>query len=340
MEMQTEKSMALKLNIFLITFCLVSTSEAADWICKEAASQRQGEAIMACGIGVAKDEATARILALKEAKREFDSICSESADCKGHALKVTPLRNDCQTRNGRVECYRGVRFEISSALRDASNLKDENYSLDNEIRAAEFKLHALREVKEKQRKLAELNKQVQAGGNIDVSSNLAVEPTDVSLTEVRVECMEAFVAGFGSRTDSILIPGCSYKSGVNHSYKMSSNIFQEGVMASCGYLDASLRASQDAEAKYHLKPTSSQRLSALVSKCKRTGQEAMLKLFGEFHECTDVGFANSLFKEGKYCGDLKIGIESEIYSKTYEQLCVSKKRSKKTCAGDSLRRCP
>lgn len=94
---------------WLILICLVVQNVCfADFMCKEEASERRGNRILACGIGKNKDESVARALALKNAKAEFNSICSASSDCIGKPITITPMRTACE----KDTCYRMIGFEI------------------------------------------------------------------------------------------------------------------------------------------------------------------------------------------------------------------------------------
>jgi hypothetical protein len=139
---------------------------SADWICREAASVRQGDTILACGIGLGKSEADARIDALKQAKREFEEICRASSDCRGHELTLDPLRNDCESdpKSG-YKCYRGIRVALGSAVNESSFLEQQKKFLDEEIVLTENRLRELQEIREKQQKLDRLRRQVADGVN-------------------------------------------------------------------------------------------------------------------------------------------------------------------------------
>jgi len=79
--------------LFLGSFCVEAYSD--DWLCTETASIKSGNTLRTCGIGTSDNEADARIAALREAKREFKEICSESSDCKNRKTIMRPMRNAC-----------------------------------------------------------------------------------------------------------------------------------------------------------------------------------------------------------------------------------------------------
>ena len=98
---------------------LVSFNSYA-WYCLEVASERLGDTINACGIGEAIDEDAARKVALNNAYKELDLICSHSADCVDKSLEITPLRTDCKKLENIYRCHRGITANITSKPRDLS----------------------------------------------------------------------------------------------------------------------------------------------------------------------------------------------------------------------------
>lgn len=99
-----------------ITFLVLATRlifGATDWFCTQVASQRSGNVVSACGIGIGYTEADARHSALQAAKREFETICNQSNDCNKHKVNLIPKRNACQKlNNGRFKCYRDIEYTI------------------------------------------------------------------------------------------------------------------------------------------------------------------------------------------------------------------------------------
>lgn len=99
-----------KLTVFLL---LISTAtQAADWLCQEEASQRQGALIQACGVGSGQDEDEARTRAFENAQAEFERLCEASDDCRGHRVRVAPARTSCEAHGETMQCYRLLIFQI------------------------------------------------------------------------------------------------------------------------------------------------------------------------------------------------------------------------------------
>ena len=102
-----------------VLFCLILLSSPAfAWYCNEVASERNGDTINACGIGEAADEDLARKIALHNAYKELDLICSHSADCANRALEIAPLRTDCKKVENLYRCHRGVTATVTDKERD------------------------------------------------------------------------------------------------------------------------------------------------------------------------------------------------------------------------------
>lgn len=100
---------------------LIFTYEAqANWLCRVAASERNGQFINACGIAESVFENTAREDALKAAQRELESICNTSPDCNNYEVIIKPLRTDCEkSADGIYKCYRGIEAEITERERES-----------------------------------------------------------------------------------------------------------------------------------------------------------------------------------------------------------------------------
>jgi len=97
----------------ILIFILGTMAAASDqWLCTEAASQRYGNVISSCGIGVGNDENSARLAAFDNAKIEFQRICENSDDCRDHQINIEPKRTACQDKGGHYKCYRMVEFSI------------------------------------------------------------------------------------------------------------------------------------------------------------------------------------------------------------------------------------
>ena len=107
-------SRKILLLTLMATVDLLSTAAwtADDWLCKEASSQRRGNTIHACGIGLGADENAAHLTAFDNAEKEFLKVCSASADCSGHAANADPGRTTCERVPSGFKCYRMVVFSI------------------------------------------------------------------------------------------------------------------------------------------------------------------------------------------------------------------------------------
>lgn len=103
---------------FLLVILFVYSFNAHAWYCYEVASERNGNVINACGIGEAVDEDSARKVALNNAYKELDLICSHSADCSDKALDITPLRTECKKVEEIFRCHRGITAQITGKPRD------------------------------------------------------------------------------------------------------------------------------------------------------------------------------------------------------------------------------
>lgn len=111
---------------FAVLLC-VSSGKAAvadEWLCTEESSQRRGNQILSCGIGIGLDESSARSSALANARTEFSSVCASSSDCRDHAVAVTPKRTTCEKigkkGTGGYKCYRLLSYEILDASANAA----------------------------------------------------------------------------------------------------------------------------------------------------------------------------------------------------------------------------
>lgn len=114
-------------SFFLIFFLPILVNANEQWICTEASSQRQGNDILACGIGLGKTENDARLNAFDNAKTEFQRICSSSDDCKNHSITAEPKRTTCDAdKNGKIKCYRMIDFTIGSKVSSSNNTQVQN----------------------------------------------------------------------------------------------------------------------------------------------------------------------------------------------------------------------
>ena len=107
---------AIRVGVGLLLMKLIAVARAEEpenWFCKENASQRRGNSIYSCGVGLGKDENEARVRAFDNATAEFSKVCHASDDCNGHEISADPKRTTCAP-DGRdkFKCYRLVVFAI------------------------------------------------------------------------------------------------------------------------------------------------------------------------------------------------------------------------------------
>ncbi len=138
----------------------------SDWACTEMASVRDGSIIKTCGVATASSEADARAAALQNAKREFDEICFPSVDCRGHELKVEPLRNSCSKEPaGDYKCYRAVRYTVLESLQNTQDIRrGEIAALDKEIEGKREELALASEKRAKQLELETMTRKLEPSG--------------------------------------------------------------------------------------------------------------------------------------------------------------------------------
>lgn len=111
------------MKTLIILLFMSQTALAADWLCTEEASQRQGNSIFACGIGTGADENAARLNAFDSAKAEFNKVCNNSDDCNGKQVAISPKRTQCQQyENGTNKCYRLLVFTIGAGRMGAGQV--------------------------------------------------------------------------------------------------------------------------------------------------------------------------------------------------------------------------
>lgn len=109
----------LTLNILLFLLMTSSTLASAkdEWLCTEESSQIQNGTLLACGVGLGKDENEARSKAFENARAEFIRVCDASDDCKEHKVTVEPKRTTCERSSKEsYKCYRLLAFTISADL--------------------------------------------------------------------------------------------------------------------------------------------------------------------------------------------------------------------------------
>lgn len=93
--------------ILIAVMNLTSDAHAGDdWLCTTQASQRRSNAILACGVAIAKDEPEARAKAFQAAMEEFHRVCDSSVDCVGHEIQIMPQRTECEASGSGEKCYR------------------------------------------------------------------------------------------------------------------------------------------------------------------------------------------------------------------------------------------
>lgn len=99
--------------IVMTGFFAASIAQAEGWLCQEVASQRSGNVVRSCGVGLGADENAARRDAFENARTEFNALCSASTDCDGHEVSVYPERTSCEPESGGgYKCYRLLVFTI------------------------------------------------------------------------------------------------------------------------------------------------------------------------------------------------------------------------------------
>lgn len=100
----------LNTTLLLIALCIPAQAE---WVCREQASITQGPRnILACGVGIADSESSARELAFYNAVREFDALCGNTKDCDPKNVVSRPKRTECEEQGGQHTCYRAVEYNL------------------------------------------------------------------------------------------------------------------------------------------------------------------------------------------------------------------------------------
>lgn len=105
--------------LMLLSFKAMAADQKADqWFCRDESGKRDANVMWACGVGEGLYENQARAQALREAFKEYHTICEESADCDMKQAVVEPKRLTCvETMQGRMwKCYRLI--EIRFPLKD------------------------------------------------------------------------------------------------------------------------------------------------------------------------------------------------------------------------------
>ncbi len=98
---------------------LFSLEARANWLCRVAASEKNGNTINACGIAESAFENEARANSLKAAQLELESMCNTSPDCNNYEVIIRPLRTDCEKQaDGLYKCWRGIEASITNRERE------------------------------------------------------------------------------------------------------------------------------------------------------------------------------------------------------------------------------
>jgi hypothetical protein len=99
----------------MILIIILSISHAASkeqWFCTDESGKRDKNVIWSCGVGEAPSESLARADALKEAMKEFRTICEASRDCSTEHVIVEPKRMTCLEMKDRWKCYRLIEVRL------------------------------------------------------------------------------------------------------------------------------------------------------------------------------------------------------------------------------------
>jgi hypothetical protein len=124
--------MTMRIFLFLVLALIVQATPAAEsgWFCKEGASERISNTILACGIARARDEDEARKAALRNAFDELDLVCDRSADCRRFNLNIEPKRNECLRETDGYKCYRAVQAIITDEKRSEDFRRGQSLKAD------------------------------------------------------------------------------------------------------------------------------------------------------------------------------------------------------------------
>lgn len=155
--------------LLILSLAFTHAALADEWLCTEASAVRSGSTLTVCGIGEADSEGVARAEALKQAKKEFVSLCSASADCRNREADLSPLRTTCEKKDQKYKCYRGLKYEISDRVNEASFLENQKRLLDEELRLVQARMALQQEVQDKERALQNLKSHLDAGELADAT---------------------------------------------------------------------------------------------------------------------------------------------------------------------------
>jgi hypothetical protein len=137
-------------SIFLSLASILFFGSAANaqWLCREASSQRIGHTITACGVGQSTILEEARVKSRESAVEEFKRLCQLSTDCFEHEYFVIPKRTDCEFKDGHHICYRALDFEIGDRRRKSVTLNEDELKSDlqkknDEIQAIQSRIEQI-----------------------------------------------------------------------------------------------------------------------------------------------------------------------------------------------------
>lgn len=159
----------------------ISSIANAQWICREASSNRTGRSITACGVGQSTNLEEARIKSRESAVEEFKRICQLSSDCSEFDYTVVPKRTDCENKDGNHICFRALDFEISDRKR-------KSVSLDLAELEREF-AHKNQEIQDIQNRIEKIN-QIKLSQHEAVSKKKELDELEASLNQKEAEALK------------------------------------------------------------------------------------------------------------------------------------------------------
>lgn len=112
------------MKYLLFILCFSTSGYAADWYCREVASQwaEKGKVLAVCGIGSGSSEDAARLNAYNSAQKEFSGVCHRNTTCGTRVVNVDPQRSQCDLKKGVFVCYRLFYYHITSQERKDVNV--------------------------------------------------------------------------------------------------------------------------------------------------------------------------------------------------------------------------
>ena len=99
-------------TILILILSVAHATPKEQWFCLEESGKRDQNVIWSCGVGEAPSESLARADALREAMKEFKTICEASADCSTQHVTVEPKRMTCLEMKDRWKCYRLIEVKL------------------------------------------------------------------------------------------------------------------------------------------------------------------------------------------------------------------------------------